>query len=415
MIKAFMESFKIAVTSLLSNKIQSLLTMLGIIIGVASVILIISIGAGAQSLILSEIKSLGTNLIAILPGHSEEGSFSPTNSFGVTTLKYEDALALTDNRDIPNIEAVTAYSKGFGVVEWKSETYNTTLTGTTASHLDVMGGDLEEGHFFNSEEEKRFIRIAVLGSAVRKELFGYSDAIGQKIKINDYVFEVIGVMKERGNVILEDYDDQIFIPLRTAQRILGVNYVGLIRVKVTSEEDIYQVEENIKTILREQHDIKNRKGENDDFMVQNIAKALDMITEITNSLRYFLAIMAGLSLVVGGIGIMNIMLISVTERTREIGLRKAVGAKSLHVLGQFLMEAIFVTVIGGVTGIILGIILSILIATGAHLLGYDWDFIISLNSIFLALGVSAGVGLFFGFYPAVKASKLDPITALRYE
>ncbi len=415
MIEAFLQSAKIATTSLLSNKIQSILTMLGIIIGVSSVIIIMSIGSGAQSLIVSEVESLGTNLIAVIPGHQDEGSFSPTSSFGVTTLSYDDALALTDNKQAPNLLAVTAYSKGFGLAEWKSQTYNTSLTGTTASHLDVMGGEVADGRFFNKEEEKRFTRIAVLGSSVKNELIGQSDAVGQKIKINDYIFEVIGVMEERGVVVMEDYDDQIFIPLKTAQRMLGVNYVGLIRVKVSSEEVITQAEENIKMILREEHSIKNQEGKNDDFMVQNTARALDMIKQITNSLKYFLAIMAGLSLVVGGIGIMNIMLISVTERTREIGVRKAIGAKSFHILGQFLVEAIFVTVIGGAIGILLGVILSAIIAIGVNLLGYNWSFVISVSSVLLAVGVSAVVGLFFGFYPAIKASKLDPVTALRYE
>ncbi len=416
MLNTISQSVKIATTSLLSNKIQSFLTMLGIIIGVASVIIIMSIGSGVQSLILSEIKNLGTNLIAVIPGHAEDSdSFASMGGFTITTLTYDDALALRNSRDLPNIMAVAAYSKSFGNAEWKSETYSTSLTGTTASHLDVMGGEIQEGRFFNSEEEKRFSRVAVLGSAVRNELFGQSDVLDQKIKINNYTFEVIGVMKERGVVIMEDYDDQIFIPIKTAQRMAGVTYIGFIRSKVYSEEEIPITEENIKTILREEHGIKDQSGKNDDFMVKNTAQALDMITDITNSLKYFLAIMAGLSLIVGGIGIMNIMFISVTERTKEIGLRKALGAKNSNVLSQFLTEAIFITIIGGIIGILLGIIISFLIAVGAHLLGYEWELIISLGSIILALSVSAGVGLFFGFYPAYNASKLDPITALRYE
>ncbi len=416
MLQTLTQSIKIATASLLGNKIQSLLTMLGIIIGVASVIVIMSIGSGAQSLILSEIKNLGTNLIAVIPGHGEDNDpFAMMSGIAITTLIYDDAVAIKESRDIPNIMAVAAYSKGFGTAEWKSKTYSTSLTGTTASHLEVMGGDVKEGRFFNSEEENRFSRVAVLGSDVKDELLGQSDAIGQKIKINDYIFEVIGVMEERGIVIMEDYDDQIFIPVKTVQRMMGVNYIGFIRSKVFSEELIPQTVEDIKRILRERHDIKDQSGANDDFMVKNTAQALDMITEVTNSLRYFLAIMAGLSLIVGGIGIMNIMFISVTERTKEVGLRKALGAKNSNVLGQFLVEAIFITIIGGIIGILLGVITSFIIAIGAHLLGYDWDFIISLGSIILALTVSAGVGLFFGLYPAYKASQLDPIEALRYE
>ncbi len=416
MFKTLIQSVKIATTSLLSNKIQSFLTMLGIVIGVASVIVIMSIGSGVQSLILSEIKNLGTNLIAVIPGHGDdEDPFASMGGFAVTTLTYDDAVALRNKQDVPNVIAVAAYSRGFGTAEWKSETYSTSLTGTTASHIDVMGGELKEGRFFNSEEENRFSRVAVLGNDVRDELFGQSDSVGQKIKVNDYTFDVIGVMEERGVVIMEDYDDQIFIPIKTAQRMMGVNYVGFIRIKVNSEEDIPQTEEDVKAILRERHNINDRSGGKDDFMVKNTAEALDMITEITDSLRYFLAIMAAMSLVVGGIGIMNIMFISVTERTREVGLRKALGAKNFHVLGQFLVEAIFVTLIGGIIGIIFGVAISFFITIGAHLLGYEWDFIISLGSVVLALVVSSGVGLFFGFYPAFKASKLNPIKALRYE
>ncbi len=416
MLKTLRQSIKIATTALLSNKIQSFLTMLGIIIGVASVIVIMSIGSGAQSLILSEIKDLGTNLIAVIPGHGEDDDpFAMVSGFAVTTLTYDDALALKESRDIPNIEAVAGYSKSFGTAEWKSKTYSTSLTGTTASHLEVMGGEIQEGRFLNSEEEKRFSRVAVLGSDVKNELLGPSDAIGQKIKIDDYVFEVIGVMEERGVVIMEDFDDQIFIPIKTAQKMMGVNYVGFIRMKVYSEEDIPQTTEDIKMVLRDRHDIKDQSGKNDDFMVKNTAQALDMITEVTNSLKYFLAIMAGLALVVGGIGIMNIMFISVTERTREVGLRKALGAKNSDILGQFLIEAIFITLIGGIIGILSGVFIAFIIAVGAHLLGYEWDLIISLGSVILALGVSVGVGLFFGFYPALKASQLDPIEALRYE
>jgi len=375
-----------------------------------------SIGSGAQSLILSEIKNLGTNLIAVIPGQgSEDDFFAILSSFAVTTLTYDDAIALSKSREVPNIMSVAAYSKSFGNAEWKSKSYSTSLTGTTASHLDVMGGDVKEGRFFNSEEEKGFSRVAVLGNDVKDELFGQSDAIGQKIKINNYSFEVIGIMEERGVVIMEDYDDQIFIPIKTVQKMAGVTYIGFIRSKVYSEEKIPETEENIKIVLRDQHGIKDQSGLNDDFMVKNTAQALSMITDITNSLKYFLAIMAGLSLAVGGIGIMNIMFISVKERTREIGLRKALGAKNLHILGQFLIEAIFITVTGGVIGILLGTTFSSLIATGANLLGYEWDLIISFGSIVLSLTVSIGVGLFFGFYPAFKASKLNPIKALKYE
>jgi putative ABC transport system permease protein len=257
--------------------------------------------------------------------------------------------------------------------------------------------------------------VAVLGSAVKEELFGESDSIGQRIKISEMSFEVIGVLKERGAVGIEDYDDQVLLPIRTTQRMTGINHIGLIRARVDSEEHVEESIENIKIILREQHDIRDQSGKSDDFTVRSLLQALSLITTITDGLRYFLTAMAALSLFVGGIGIMNIMLISVTERTREIGLRKALGAKNFDILGQFLLEAVFVTGIGGLVGIVIGVTVSFLIALGVQFAGFEWAFIVSPLSVFLALSVSAGVGLFFGFYPAYKASKLDPIEALRYE
>ncbi len=390
--------------------------MLGIIIGVGSVIVIMSIGAGAQNLILSQVESLGTDLIGILPGHSEEEGFAAImGGFAVTTLKYEDVLALQDNRDVPNIIEVAGYNKGFGSAKWRSESYDTSLTGATAGYLEVEGGVIEKGRFFTKAEEKTFSRVAVLGHDVKDELFGQSDAVGQRIKIGNYSFEVIGIMKERGVVALEDYDDQIFLPIKTTQRMMGINHIGLIRAKIDSEENFEKAIADIKIVLRDRHNIKDQSGKSDDFTVRSSAQALDMITAVTGGLKYFLTAMATLSLVVGGIGIMNIMLISVTERTGEIGIRKALGANNFNIMGQFLIEAVFVTVLGGIIGIIGGILISFLTALGAQILGYDWVFIILPSSVLFALIVSIGVGLFFGFYPARKAGKLNPIEALRYE
>ena len=416
MFQAVLQSLTTSINALWSNKVRSFLTMLGIIIGVGSVIVIMSIGAGAQNLILSQIESLGTNLIAVIPGHSEEEGFaSVMGGFAVTTLKYEDVLSLRDNRDIPNIIEVAGYNKGFGSVKWRSESYNTSLTGTTASYLEVEGGKIEKGRFFTKEEEKNLARVAVLGNDVKDELFGQSDAVGQRIKISNYTFEVIGVLKERGVVAFEDYDDQIFLPLKTTQRMMGINHIGLIRAKIDSEENFEKAIADIKIALRGQHNIKDQSGQSDDFSVRSSAQALGLLTTITDALKYFLTAMAALSLLVGGIGIMNIMLISVTERTREIGLRKALGANNFHILGQFLMEAVFITVLGGLIGIAGGILISFLVSVGAQILGYDWAFLILPSSILFALIVSIGIGLFFGFYPARKAGKLNPIRALRYE
>ncbi len=402
--------------SLWENKVRSFITMLGIIIGVGSVVMIMSIGAGAQSVILAQVENLGSNLISISPGYAEEGDpMAAFTNFAVTTLKYDDFEYLQDNKDAPHVIGVAGYSRSFGAVKWRSQSYDTSLNGTTASYLVVEKGEVEEGRFFTKEEEKNLSRVAVIGSAVKDNLFGESDAVGQRIKIRESNYEVIGVMKERGTVGMEDYDDQVLLPIRTTQRILGVNHIGLIRARTDAEENIDESIEDLKILLRDQHDIRDQSGKSDDFSMSSSVQTVSMVTAITDGVRYFLTAMAALSLIVGGIGIMNIMLISVTERTKEIGLRKSIGANDAAILEQFLFEAVFVTALGGSIGVVFGAIFSFFIALGARMFGLDWAFIISPLSIGMALVVSAGVGLFFGFYPAHKASKLDPIEALRYE
>ncbi len=409
------QTIKISLNAILANKIRSFLTMFGIVIGVASVIIIMSVGAGAQSLILGQVKSLGTNLIGVFPGKSEEkGPPSSVMGIVVTTLTYNDALAI--KKEIPYIVDVVAYSKGFGTVSWQSNSYDTNISGCTAGYLVVENGEVAKGRFFTSEEEKNLAKVAVLGSTVAEELFGETDPVGKIVKIKKHTFTVIGVMKERGTVALQDYDDQVFIPLRTAQKLItGVNYIGLIRARVDKEENIDKAIEEVKLLLRYRHNIKDNSGESDDFTVRSLTQFLEMITTITDALRYFLASVGALSLVVGGIGIMNIMLVNISERTAEIGLRKAVGANNDDILLQFLFESIFVTFLGGVLGIISGVFISFVIAKIVNFLGYNWDFIISPLSIFLGVLVSVIVGVIFGIYPARKASCLEPIEALRYE
>jgi len=417
MFNQFKQCIRTSITALLVNKTRSFLTMLGIIIGVGAVIVIMSVGAGAQSLILAQVKTLGTNIIGVFPGKSEEKG-PPASVMGIviTTLTYEDAIALRDPKNVPNIVDVVGYTKGVATVSWKNNSYDTTLSGCTAGYPKVENGKVEKGRFFTEDEEKNLSKVAVLGSTVKKELFGESEAVGQRIKIKKHVFKVIGVMKERGTVTFQDHDDQVFLPVKTMQKLIaGVNHLGLIRAKVDKEENVKQAMRDVKITLRERHSITDQSGASDDFTVHSAAEAMDMIGTITNALRYFLAAMAALSLVVGGIGIMNIMLVSVTERTREIGLRKAIGANNFNIMSQFLIEASAITLLGGIIGIIGGIIISSVIAAGAHFLGYDWDFIISPLSIILAVAVSTLVGLVFGLYPAYKAARLQPVEALRYE
>lgn len=391
--------------------------MLGIIIGVASVILIMSLGAGAQSLILDQVEALGSNMISITPGKSEENG-PPASVMGVviTTLTYEDYQALLNKSRVPDLASAAALAVGNVELNWRDNSYVVTMQGTTASYLDVQRSELAVGRFFSEEEERNLSRVIVLGDTAKQELFGDSEAVGQKIKINKQFFEVIGVMKERGTVAFQNYDDLVFVPVRSAQRLLlGINHLNSIIVKARPEGSIPRTIEEINIVLRERHDITDQSGESDDFTVRDAAQAIDMLRTITDSLRYFLAVMAALSLVVGGIGIMNIMFISVNERVREIGLRKAVGARSANIIWQFLLESMILTIVGGSLGIILGILFSFLISVVIEFLGYSWSFEISLSAIGLAVATSALIGLVFGYYPARRASRLSPVEALTYE
>jgi len=387
--------------------------MLGIIIGVAAVIIIMAIGAGAQSLILSEIETLGTNKIAVFPGKAENGA--PTSAMGIviTTLTYEDALAIKE--EVNEVTEIVAYSNENANVYWGSTSYSTSIKGCTTGYLEVDDGKIARGHFFSQRQEKDISRVAVLGHTVKKELFGNSQAIGEIVKIQNHPFRIIGVMEEQGTVAFQNYDDQILVPIKTMQKIIkGVDYVDMIRAEI-KEEKMEIAREKIELLLRDKHDIEDPSGETDDFTVRSSQEALDIITTVTDALKYFLTAMAALSLLVGGIGIMNIMLVNVTERTKEIGLRKAVGANNKNILGQFLIETIIITLVGGIIGMILGGSISFLASVIIQSLGYAWEFSLSIISIALGLGVATGIGLIFGIYPAKKASDLTPLGALRYE
>lgn len=408
-------TIRVAYIGLKTKKSRTFLTMLGIIIGVASVVIIISVGNGAQSLILNQVESMGSNLIGIYPGASEQ-SGPPPSALGIvnTTLKNSDLDAITEDDNVPNAVAVTYYDRGVATFQWRDQKYDGTFVGTTASYTEVHKVQVANGRFFTKDEEKDLSRVVVLGFDVANNLFGDSDPIGQNIKIKKEEFKVIGVVGKRGTQLFENQDELAFIPISTCQKImLGIDYISLARVEIDSEANTDQAIADIRALLRDRH--KLGKNEPDDFTIRAQTQAVQIFSSITDSLTYFLAAIAAISLLVGGIGIMNIMLIAVVERTREIGLRKALGAKNKNILSQFLTEAVVVTLSGGIIGVIFGILVSALVALVARQLGYEWNLVISYTAILLSCAISILIGLVFGVYPARKAAKLNPIEALRYE
>lgn len=407
---------KLSVSNLRSNPLRSFLTMLGLIIGIGSVVLIVSLGAGAQSLIISQINSLGSNLIGILPGASDEKG-PPASVFGiqVKTLVNDDVKALLVDGRTSNLVAASGYVQGRGkMVHENQELEAGTYMGVEASYPEVENVTLSTGRFFSTEEDSGLARVAVVGAQIRHELFAGDDPVGKTFKIQRESFRVIGEMESRGSVAFTNVDKTVLIPLNAAQKILlGWRHLSFIRAKVDEAENIDEAILGVKEVLRARHNLDSEVE--DDFSVRNAAAAVELLKTITDAFRFFLAAIAAISLLVGGIGIMNIMLVAVTERYREIGLRKAVGATRANIQNQFLLETIVVTIVGSVLGIIGGALVSGLITVVANYLGYDWAFIVSLPSIILAVSVGLFIGLAFGFYPARRAAKLDPIVALRYE
>jgi len=399
--------------ALSANKNRALLTMLGIIIGIASVIVIFSVGKGAQSLIENQITSIGSNLIGVLPGAADdEGPPASVMGITITTLKNEDIEQV--EKDIPDIVAASGYVQGRGTMSWQNQKMDTNFTGVESDYLEVEDTEVGTGRFFTLDEDRGLARVAVLGSAVYDELFAGDSAIGKKIKIKKENFTVIGVMEERGVAAFTNQDRQVLIPLRTAQKImLGIDYLSAARVRVADGANMESVAEQVRQVLRDQHNIDDPSE--DDFSVRNSAQALELLGSLTGALSFFLAAIGAISLIVGGIGIMNIMLVSVNERVNEIGLRKAVGAKSHDIEMQFLIESVFLTILGAIIGIMIGTLLSGIIALVAHYLDYAWDFVISPFSVVISCTIAGLVGLAFGYYPARRAARLNPIEALRYE
>ena len=407
-----LQSARVALRALRVNKLRSALTMLGIIIGVGAVIAMVSVGAGAQARVAEQIQSLGSNLIIVLSGSTTAGGVRGGQGSRLTITE-ADSVAIA--REIPAVQVSAPSMRGTAQIVFGNLNWSTGIQGVTPEYFEARDWAVVSGRSFTPEDQAGATKVVLLGQTTAQNLFGGSDPLGQIIRIKKVPFTVIGTLDYKGqNSWGQDQDDVAVIPLSTAKtRVLGVSRanarsVGAISVKIRAGEDMLEAESQIRELLRQRH--KLQPFQEDDFTVRNLVELLQTQEESSRVMTYLLAAIASVSLFVGGIGIMNIMLVSVTERTREIGLRMAVGARGKDILLQFLVEAVTLSLIGGVIGIVLGLGSSHIINQVA-----EWRTQVQPQTIVLAFGFAAAVGVFFGFYPARKAARLDPIEALRYE
>jgi putative ABC transport system permease protein len=405
-----------ALESLNANKMRSILTVLGIVIGVAAVIAMLGIGRGAQASITSSIESMGTNLIYVTPGSTSQGGVqSAAGSAGTLTLDDADSLA-----ELSNVSAVASVTNSFVQIVYSSANTRTRLMGVTPGYEDVGSLTLEDGEFISESEQNARSLVVVLGNQVAQDLFGSTaGVVGQKVRLNGQPYKVIGVLAAKGGTGFMNQDDQVFIPLSTAlyrlvggARFRGSSVISQITLKAADAKVVEQVVKDATLLMRERHETVEGA---DDFSITSQQDTLDAATQVSDTLTVFLGGIAGISLLVGGIGIMNIMLTTVTERTHEIGLRKAVGAKRRDILLQFLVESMVLSLLGGIIGVALGWGASQLMGQVQILGNSAITPVVGVDSILLATFFSMAVGLFFGIYPATRAARLQPVEALRYE
>jgi len=405
-------SARIAVRALRVNKLRSALTMLGIVIGVGAVITMVAVGAGAQARVAEQIQSLGSNMIIVLSGSILSGG-ARMGSGSQLTITEDDAWAI--QREIPAVAAAAPTSRGGAQVVYGNLNWATGIQGVTLEFFTAREWDVADGRLFSQEEVEGAGKVALVGLTVAGNLFGDSDPLGQVIRIKNVPFTVIGLLERKGQTTFgQDQDDTVLIPLSTAKKkVLGASQanarsVGSIAVKVREARAMPEAEQEIRGLLRQRHRLQ--AFQDDDFNIRNLTEVLQSQEASSRVLTLLLAAIASVSLLVGGIGIMNIMLVSVTERTREIGLRMAVGARGRDILLQFLVEAVTLSLIGGAIGIAMGL-------AGSYSIAYfaQWRTLVSTEAVFVAFAFAAAVGVFFGFYPARKAAALNPIDALRYE
>jgi putative ABC transport system permease protein len=403
-------TFKISIRALRVNKMRSALTMLGIIIGVGAVIAMVAVGAGASQKIAAQISSMGSNLLIILPGSTSAGGVR-MGSGSQPTLSMGDADAIV--KECPSVADVAPTLGGVAQIVTGHMNWSTGVSGTTPGFLNVRDWDLQSGKPFTQQDVKSATKVALLGQTVSYNLFGDQNPVGQTIRIKNVPFTVIGVLATKGQSAQgQDQDDTILIPVTTAQKkLFGTQFPGMVRiilVKARSAQDLSSAEQQITELLKQRHHIGQKQD--NDFTVRNLTQIMQAAEQSTKVMTLLLGAIASVSLLVGGIGIMNIMLVSVTERTREIGIRMAIGAKTWDIRLQFIIEALTLSLIGGVIGIIAGVSTSMILSSVS-----GWPTVVSPLSIVMAFSFSGFIGIFFGFYPAYKASLLNPIDALRYE
>lgn len=402
----YKESFLMAWASLIANKLRSLLTMLGIIIGVAAVIALVSIGNGVKQDIENSISSLGSNLLVVLPGAPRTpGARSSQGS--MKSLKISDYEAIAK---LEGVKAASPMTNGSYVVIYQNKNWTTSVAGVNSNFQDVNNWTMTSGRFFSDKNVQNRERVAVVGQTVVKNLFADEDPVGKEIRVKNIPFRVIGVLKSKGNGTMgNDQDDTVLIPYTTSmERVEGIDYLRRVYVVAKDDGGIDRLQADIENLLRVRHNIKDTNL--DDFNIQNMKSIMETVAQTTGTFTLFLGAVAAISLVVGGIGIMNIMLVSVTERTREIGVRKALGATYSVIVTQFLIEAVVISLMGGFIGIAFGIGASKVIGMGSGM-----STIVSVPTIIMSFAFSMAIGLIFGIYPARKAAKLNPIDALHYE
>lgn len=410
------EQLKIALMALKKNRVRTALTVLGIVIGISAVITVMSAGQGLKSYVVSYIETFGTDTIEVevkVPSTSQtstENAAGMATGIEITTLKLSDQEAINK---LSNVKNSYAGVMGQQLVSYGGENKQILLFGTSPSAVEIDKTKVAEGRFFTTEEDDGLANVAVIGPTIKEKIFGGGDFLDKWIKIGHQKFKVVGMLESRGATMGFDMDNMIYVPIQTLQKkIMGIDHVMFIMVQVYDTAIVDQTVQEITELVRERHDITD--PDKDDFAAISMVEALKIMDSVFWAISLLLVAIAGVSLIVGGVGIMNIMYVSVMERTYEIGLRKAVGASNQSIMLQFLWEAIVVTLLGALLGVVFGISLSWLVSVVANSQGFPWRFVILPSSLFLACGVAIGIGLIFGVFPARTAAKMDPVTALRY-